>query len=48
MKKVLLATAIVIGAMWAGGYDIAGVKRALTGWADDNAATALNASDDWG
>lgn len=48
MKKLLLATAIVIGVMWANGYDLTSVRNSLTGWADGNARSTLSAPGDWG
>jgi hypothetical protein len=48
-KKLLLATAIVLGLIYGSGSDLASVKRSITGAANENARSFTNGSNDgWG
>ena len=48
-KKLLIATAVVLGLIYGSGHDIASVKRMVRGAANENARSFTNGSNDgWG
>jgi len=48
-KKFLFAAIIVLGLVYGSGYDFASLKRSINGFANDNARSITNNSDDdWG
>jgi hypothetical protein len=48
-KKFLFAAIVVLGLVYGSGYDFASLKRSINGFANDNARSVTNNSNDgWG
>jgi hypothetical protein len=48
MGKVIIVSLAILLALWWTGTDVASVKQAMTGTADEGAHTLTGQSDDWG